>query len=208
MSEIAEEYQHPCCRAGSNESATRLLQAAEVACLASGKRFTPLRHRVLATLARSRTPMGAYDLLHLLNKDNSLNKDNVSIPATHAFTHPLATTLAPAAVYRVLAFWESLGFTHRISSDKTWMACSGETHLSHTTSPTSSPRSRKAPTPSEGFLICRACGHAHEFSNPTLHTHALTIAAHHRFAYLSARVEIEGLCPSCTETTETTKTTK
>ncbi|MDA7982303.1 MAG: transcriptional repressor [Alphaproteobacteria bacterium] len=172
MSEIAEN----CCHAGSNESVARLLQAAEVACLASGKKLTPLRKNTLAALAASRAPLGAYDLLHRLNENT-------------------ATPLAPAAVYRALNFWEKLGFAHRIASDKTWMVCTGEAHGDSGTI-----NSESGGEISEGFLICRECGHAHEFSDISLQNRVPEIAAGHRFAFLSARIQIEGLCPSCAAT--------
>ncbi|MDA8031054.1 MAG: transcriptional repressor, partial [Alphaproteobacteria bacterium] len=157
-------------------SVGRHRQVAEAAVPASGTQLPPHRKKALAAPAASRAPLGAYDLLHRLNENT-------------------ATPLAPAAVYRALNFWEKLGFAHRIASDKTWMVCTGEAHGDSGTI-----NSESGGEISEGFLICRECGHAHEFSDISLQNRVPEIAAGHRFAFLSARIQIEGLCPSCAAT--------
>lgn len=80
-----------------------MLARAEVACLDRGLRLTPLRRRVLETLAQSHAMLGAYDIVEKLKK---------------------AREPAPAmSVYRALDFLVAEGLAHRIESKNAFLAC-------------------------------------------------------------------------------------
>jgi Fur family zinc uptake transcriptional regulator len=79
-----------------------LTRAAEV-CDRSGRRLTPLRRRVLETLAESHSPIGAYDIVERLKQSREA---------------------APAmSVYRALDFLVTEGLAHRIESRNAFLAC-------------------------------------------------------------------------------------
>lgn len=80
------------------------LSRAEEACEESGRRLTPLRRRVLAALAESHTPLGAYEIAERLKQSGE------SAPAM--------------SVYRALDFLVSEGLAHRIESRNAFLACS------------------------------------------------------------------------------------
>lgn len=79
------------------------LTRAEEACDERGRRLTPLRRRVLQTLAESHSPLGAYDIVERLKKTREP---------------------APAmSVYRALDFLLAEGLAHRIESKNAFLAC-------------------------------------------------------------------------------------
>jgi Fur family zinc uptake transcriptional regulator len=79
------------------------LTRAEEACDERGRRLTPLRRRVLQTLAESHAPLGAYDIVERLKKTREP---------------------APAmSVYRALDFLLAEGLAHRIESKNAFLAC-------------------------------------------------------------------------------------
>jgi Fur family zinc uptake transcriptional regulator len=79
------------------------LARAEEACGARGVRLTPLRRRVLQTLAESHSPLGAYEIAERLKKTRDP---------------------APAmSVYRALEFLLAEGLAHRIESKNAFLAC-------------------------------------------------------------------------------------
>jgi len=79
------------------------LTRAEEACEESGRRLTPLRRRVLAALAESHAPLGAYEIVDRLKQSGD------SAPAM--------------SVYRALDFLVSEGLAHRIESRNAFLAC-------------------------------------------------------------------------------------
>jgi Fur family zinc uptake transcriptional regulator len=82
---------------------TETLTRAEEACEESGRRLTPLRRRVLESLAESHTPVGAYDIVERLKKGGD------GAPAM--------------SVYRALDFLVNEGLAHRIESRNAFLAC-------------------------------------------------------------------------------------
>lgn len=85
--------------------AAKALAQAETAAAARGLRFTPLRHYVLEMLLASHKPVGAYDVLGALAREDS--------PARPS----------PPTVYRALDFLLEQGFVHRIASLNAYAAC-------------------------------------------------------------------------------------
>lgn len=85
-----------------------MLERAGQAFAAHGLRMTPLRKRVLETIAASHSAVGAYDLLEKLAK-------------------PGERRLAPISVYRALDSLVEAGLVHRLESRNAFFAC----HATH-----------------------------------------------------------------------------
>ena len=79
------------------------LDAAEAACARRGKRLTPLRRRVLELVWRGHRPVGAYDLLALLQDERG--------------------RVAPPTIYRALDFLCAQGLVHRLNSLQAFIGC-------------------------------------------------------------------------------------
>ena len=78
------------------------LQSAEQVCARKGVRLTALRRRVLELVWESHRPVGAYDILEALMKEQRA---------------------APPTVYRTLAFLQEHGLVHRIASVNAFVGC-------------------------------------------------------------------------------------
>jgi Fur family zinc uptake transcriptional regulator len=83
---------------------------AEAICRARGVRLTPQRRRILEIVWTSHKPIGAYEILDILNRDGS--------------------RAAPMTVYRALDFLIEQGLVHRIASLNAFLGCHhpGESH--------------------------------------------------------------------------------
>lgn len=99
--------QKPFHAAGHNHDAcaAKALADAERAAAARGLRFTSLRHYVLEMLLANHRPLGAYDVLGALAREDS--------PARPS----------PPTVYRALEFLLEQGFVHRVASRNAYVAC-------------------------------------------------------------------------------------
>jgi Fur family zinc uptake transcriptional regulator len=99
---IAAEHDHQDCIAEA-------LRTAEALCLQRQRRFTAIRRRVLELVWRRHQPIGAYELLELLQSDGRS---------------------APPTVYRALDFLQQLGLVHRLASLNAYVGCAqpGEPH--------------------------------------------------------------------------------
>ncbi len=80
------------------------LTQAEQICLQSGARLTPLRREVLSLILSANAPVGAYDLLANMKRDQQR-------PA------------APPTVYRTLDFLLEKGLIHRLASINAYIPC-------------------------------------------------------------------------------------
>ena len=78
------------------------LHQAELLCQKSGQRLTAIRRRVLELVWRQHKPIGAYEVLALLQEDGRA---------------------APPTVYRALDFLQELGLVHRIASLNAYVGC-------------------------------------------------------------------------------------
>lgn len=85
------------------------LQAAEQVCAREGVRFTALRKRVLELVWQSHKPLGAYDILDTLSRDDGRRA-------------------APPTVYRALDFLQEQGLVHRIASLNAFIGCPSPEH--------------------------------------------------------------------------------
>lgn len=85
------------------------LSAAEDICAERNARLTPLRRQVLELVWRSHEPIGAYDVLAKLQREDSAGEDGR--PA------------APPTVYRALDFLLKHRLVHRIESMNAYVGC-------------------------------------------------------------------------------------
>jgi len=88
---------------------TDALQGAEHICAQRGARLTDLRRRVLERVWLQHKPVGAYEILEMLQKDGRT---------------------APPTVYRALDFLQQMGLVHRIASLNAYVGCArpGDPH--------------------------------------------------------------------------------
>lgn len=85
------------------------LEAAEQLCARAGVRFTVLRKRVLELVWQSHKPLGAYDILETLTREDDRRA-------------------APPTVYRALDFLLEQGLIHRIASLNAFIGCASPEH--------------------------------------------------------------------------------
>lgn len=78
------------------------LSLAEELCQRQLQRFTAIRRRVLELVWRQHKPIGAYELLELLQQQGRT---------------------APPTVYRALEFLQQMGLVHRIASLNAYVGC-------------------------------------------------------------------------------------
>ncbi len=90
-------HDHTCCIDNA------LGQAAEI-CQKRGQRLTPLRKQVLELVWDSHKPVGAYDVLAMMSRDQE-------------------RPTAPPTVYRALDFLLEQGLIHRIASLNAYIGC-------------------------------------------------------------------------------------
>ncbi len=79
------------------------VEEAEALCHKRGARLTPLRRRVLELIWDNHAPLGAYDILERLSREQKSAK--------------------PPTVYRALAFLVDHGLVHRIDSLNAFVGC-------------------------------------------------------------------------------------
>lgn len=98
-------------RAGVREchGITNALHSAECACEARGVQFTPIRRAVFESLWRADQPIGAYDLIRILEDK-------------------LGRTLSPPTVYRVLDFLLEQKLIARIETKNAFLPCTCPDH--------------------------------------------------------------------------------
>ena len=84
---------------------SQALESAEDVCAQRGVRLTPLRKRVLELVWQSHKPLGAYDILEVLSREDGRRA-------------------APPTVYRGLDFLLENGLIHRLASLNAYIGCS------------------------------------------------------------------------------------
>ena len=97
-STVCESHQHHHC-------ISQALESAEEVCAQRGVRLTPLRKRVLELVWQSHKPLGAYDILEVLSREDDRRA-------------------APPTVYRGLDFLLENGLIHRLASLNAYIGCS------------------------------------------------------------------------------------
>lgn len=81
---------------------------AEEICRRRGARLTPIRRTVLDLVWRSHQPIGAYEILAMLNAKGG--------------------STAPPTVYRALEFLQRQGFVHKVETLNAFVGCSDPGH--------------------------------------------------------------------------------
>lgn len=99
-----DEHQHD-----HQQCVDHALTAAEHVCEREGVRFTTLRRRVLELVWQSHKPLGAYDILETLSRNDGRRA-------------------APPTVYRALDFLLDNGLIHRIASLNAFIGCTSPEH--------------------------------------------------------------------------------
>ncbi len=97
-STVCQSHQHHQC-------ISQALESAEDVCAQRGVRLTPLRKRVLELVWQSHKPLGAYDILEVLSREDGRRA-------------------APPTVYRGLDFLLENGLIHRLASLNAYIGCS------------------------------------------------------------------------------------
>ena len=97
-STVCQSHQHHQC-------ISQALESAEDVCAQRGVRLTPLRKRVLELVWQSHKPLGAYDILEGLSREDGRRA-------------------APPTVYRGLDFLLENGLIHRLASLNAYIGCS------------------------------------------------------------------------------------
>lgn len=92
-----------CHEHGHQQCVNAALLHAEQLCAKNRLRLTPLRRRILEMIWQSHKPIGAYELLELLQKEGRA---------------------APPTVYRTLDFLLENGLIHRLASRTSYFGCS------------------------------------------------------------------------------------
>ena len=92
-----------------SQCVSEALSAAEQLCAQAGVRFTVLRKRVLELVWQSHKPLGAYDILETLAREDDRRA-------------------APPTVYRALDFLLEQGLVHRIASLNAFIGCASPEH--------------------------------------------------------------------------------
>ncbi|MDP6689570.1 MAG: Fur family transcriptional regulator [Alphaproteobacteria bacterium] len=144
------------------------LDAAEAVCARRGERLTPLRRRVLELVWRGHRPVGAYDLLAMLQHERG--------------------RVAPPTVYRALDFLCEQGLVHRLDSLQAFIGCGQAADHQD---------GREDGRHRAHFLICRDCGIAVEVRDGQLDGAISHLAGRAGFAISDETIELSGRCADC-----------
>lgn len=109
MAILMQKKHETCSTDGHQQCIEEALAAAQQLCREEGLRLTPLRTRVFELVWQSHRPLGAYDILADLAREDGR-------PA------------APPTVYRALDFLLEHGLIHRIATLNAYIGCSHPQH--------------------------------------------------------------------------------
>lgn len=152
----------------SAEAIEARLLAAQQHCRTRGVRFTPLRQQIYALILSASAPVGAYDLITLLQKERLDTDAKVS------------KNVAPPTVYRSLEFLLSEGLIHQLTSINAYVPCC-HPRAQHTAA----------------FLICDNCHSVQECSSMPAEE-IIHFAQHDAgFVVARSVIELSGRCQSC-----------
>lgn len=156
----------------SEAQVSQRVETAKAWCQSQGVRFTQLRQQVYTLILQAKKPLGAYDLVALLqalrvqkSADQSLDK---------------LSYVAPPTIYRSLEFLLQAGLIHQLASLNAYVPCCH-------------PRSQHV----AAFLICEVCQRVQECGSvPTdeVVDFATQVAG---FKVLHSVVELSGVCQTC-----------
>jgi Fur family transcriptional regulator, zinc uptake regulator len=142
---------------------------AEAHCAARAQRLTPIRRHVLEALLASHKPLGAYEIIEHLARQNSARQNREP-------NRP-----APITIYRALDFLRDNGLVHRIESRNAFVACAHN----------------HADNDLVVFLICEKCGAVGEALGGGAAEALKSSARAAGFSPKSPLIEIAGICSHC-----------
>jgi Fur family zinc uptake transcriptional regulator len=96
-------------KCGCAHDVAHILEQAEVKTRLKGERFTTLRKEAIQALMRAGKPLGAYDLLKIMNKGR-------------------AKKISAMSLYRTLDYLQTLGLAIRLESKNAYMLCHHSEH--------------------------------------------------------------------------------
>lgn len=159
------------CLVHSNAGINKRICEAKELCQTLGGRFTALREDIYRLILSAGRPLGAYDLINLLQQERLQNP---------AQTSKKSSNVAPPTVYRSLDFLLEFGLVHQLSSINAYIPCCH-------------PRAQHA----AAFLICQNCNKVQELSNPPISQMIEFSQSQLNFAVKKSMIELSGLCNDC-----------
>lgn len=159
-------YIHSCHVHHDDNIQGRLKQAKKL-CQEAGGRFTALREDIYRLILQAGRPLGAYDLMSLLQQERIQTKQKL-------------INVAPPTVYRSLDFLLEFGLIHQLNSINAYIPCCH-------------PRQEHAAV----FLICQNCQTVQELSNPPIHQMIEFSQKTLDFSVKKSMIELSGLCHAC-----------
>ena len=150
----------------------RLAEAKEQ-CRLNGSRFTSLRQQIYQLVLEANKPIGAYDLITLLQQTRSTTAETDT-------SDSVQKNVAPPTVYRSLEFLLAEGLIHQLTSINAYVACC-HPRAHHTAA----------------FLICEQCKRVQECSS--LPVQEMMNFAEQDVGFTVARsvIELSGRCQVC-----------
>lgn len=157
------------------------MQLADTNCQQKGVRFTKLRQTVYRIILQAQQPIGAYDILSLMQQQltTQTNTRKTYQSQSNQVSKPHSKNIAPPTVYRSLDFLLSIGLIHQLSSINAYIPCykPREQHIA-------------------AFLICDNCHQVQECSGDAV-TQLLLHTRHLGFMANKTTLEIQGICQNC-----------
>ncbi len=158
----------------AHSSVIQRLEQAKQYCKEHGFRFTRLRQQVYKLVLEADKPIGAYDLLAIMQqKKLATNKTNNKLNSKKK-------TIAPPTVYRSLDFLLKVGFIHQLASINAFVPCCHprEKHIA-------------------AFLICSNCQTVQECNNTAVRQLMDNTQKELGFIVETSTIEMTGLCQKC-----------
>lgn len=162
----------------------RLTEAKE-RCRLNGSRFTSLRQQIYQLVLEANKPIGAYDLITLLQNmrlsDSQSSDDNKEADSKKSSSKKQANkNVAPPTVYRSLEFLLSEGLIHQLTSINAYVPCC-HPRAQHTAA----------------FLICGQCQRVQECSSLPVREMMSFAEQDVGFVVENSVIELSGRCQAC-----------
>lgn len=166
MSDVTHTHSHHC-HVHSDGSLEERINEAKTLCHVEGGRFTALREDIYRLILSAGRPLGAYDLINILQQQRIQTGQKPS-------------NVAPPTVYRSLDFLLEFGLIHQLNSINAYIPCCH-------------PRAEHA----AAFLICQKCSKVQELSNPPVSQMIEFSQQTLDFAVKKSMIELSGICHDC-----------
>lgn len=154
----------------SADDIDKRLQAATEQSHQRGVRFTSLRQQIYKLILQANKPIGAYDLITLLQQARLSNTSQTSSNKN----------VAPPTVYRSLEFLLNEGLIHQLTSINAFIPCC-HPRAAHTAA----------------FLICDRCLRVQECSSLPVQEMMSFAEQDMGFSVTNSVIELSGTCQAC-----------